>query len=203
MNVPTQLYRIVTLRKAGKHSMTYTTTHPVIALLTDFGLGDGDVGVMKGVIAGIAPDAHTIDITHAVPPQQVASGAWILASAYRYFPANTVFVCVVDPGVGSARAAIALHAGIWFFIGPDNGLFSYVLAEQPAHAAVLLSNPAYHLQHVSATFHGRDIFAPAGAYLTRDTTVLRDLGNTIDPVALKRLEIGQPARHGTAINASI
>src|SRR5260370_619420 len=77
--------------------------HPVIALMTDFGQGDGDVGVMKGVIAGIAPDAHIIDITHHVAPQNVASGAWILASAYRYFPKNTVFVCVVDPGVGSAR----------------------------------------------------------------------------------------------------
>ncbi|HLX56576.1 MAG TPA: SAM-dependent chlorinase/fluorinase, partial [Ktedonobacteraceae bacterium] len=138
--------------------MTHTTIHPVIALMTDFGVGDGDVGVMKGVIAGIAPDAHIIDITHSVPPQQIASGAWILAAAYRYFPANTVFVCVVDPGVGSTRGAIALHAGEWFFVGPDNGLFSYVLAEQPAHAAALLSNPAYHLQQVSATFHGRDIF---------------------------------------------
>jgi len=172
--------------------------------MTDFGVGDGDVGVMKGVIAGIAPDAHIIDITHSVPPQQIASGAWILAAAYRYFPANTVFVCVVDPGVGSTRGAIALHAGEWFFVGPDNGLFSYVLAEQPAHAAALLSNPAYHLQQVSATFHGRDIFAPAGAYLARGAAaILLDLGIAIDPAALKRLEIGQPVRHGDAIEARI
>src|SRR5258707_15503027 len=91
--------------------------HPVIALMTDFGQGDGDVGVMKGVISGIAPDAHIIDITHHVAPQNLPYGAWILVSAYRYFPKNTVFVCVVDPGVGSARGAIAVHAGEWFFVG--------------------------------------------------------------------------------------
>ena len=128
--------------------MAQTHAHPVIALMTDFGIGDGDVGVMKGVIAGITPGAHIIDITHEIAPQQIPSGAWILAAAYRYFPTNTVFVCVVDPGVGSSRGAIALHAGEWFFVGPDNGLFSYVLAEQPVHAAVLLANPAYHRQPV-------------------------------------------------------
>src|SRR5919109_788362 len=105
--------------------------YPVIALMTDFGLDDGYVGVMKGVIAGITPHAQVIDITHNIAPQSVPSGAWILASAYRYFPKSTVFVCVVDPGVGSSRGAIAVHAGDWFFVGPDNGLFSYVLAEQP------------------------------------------------------------------------
>ncbi|GAC1566747.1 MAG: SAM-dependent chlorinase/fluorinase [Ktedonobacteraceae bacterium] len=183
--------------------MARNATHPVIALLTDFGMGDGDVGVMKGVIAGIAPAARIIDITHAVPPQQIASGAWILASAYRYFPAHTVFVCVVDPGVGSSRAAIALHTGDWFFVGPDNGLFSYVLAEQPALAAVILSNPAYHLQQVSTTFHGRDIFAPVGAHLAVDAAILRDLGAAINPAALIRLETGQPVRHGTSIEAHV
>src|SRR5947209_15114493 len=124
-------------------------SRPVIALMTDFGLGDGDVGVMKGVIAGITPEVHIIDITHDIAPQNIPSGAWILASAYRYFPAGTAFVCVVDPGVGSVRAAIALHAGDWFFVGPDNGLFSYVLSEQPVHGAVTLSNPSYHLSQVS------------------------------------------------------
>src|SRR5579863_5685528 len=165
--------------------MANVSTCPVVALMTDFGTGEGDIGVMKGVIAGITPNAHIIDITHDIAPQRIASGAWVLASGYRYFPANTVFVCVVDPGVGSTRGAIALHAGEWFFVGPDNGLFSYVLAEQPAHAAALLSNPAYHLQQVSATFHGRDIFAPAGAYLARGAAaILLDLGIAIDPAAL-------------------
>ncbi len=175
---------------------------PVIALLTDFGLADGDVGVMKGVIAGITPDAAIIDITHDVDPQNISSGAWILASAYRYFPKNTVFVCVVDPGVGSPRRAIAVHAGDWFFVGPDNGLFSYILAEQAMQAVVNLSNPAYQLPQVSATFHGRDIFAPAGAYLARGITLF-ELGPQIDPTALERIDIGPPVRKGTHIDAHI
>src|SRR5947209_16690949 len=140
---------------------------PVIAMMTDFGLGDGDVGVMKGVIIGIVPHVQIIDITHDVAPQNVPSGAWILASGYRYYPPGTVFVCVVDPGVGSSRGAIAMHAGDWFFVGPDNGLFSYIFVEQIVHEAVILDNSAYRLPQVSSTFHGRDIFAPAGAHLAR------------------------------------
>src|SRR5215467_10541838 len=175
---------------------------PAIALLTDFGLADGDVGVMKGVIARITPDVTIIDITHDVDPQNVSSGAWILASAYRYFPKNTVFVCVVDPGVGSLRRAIAVHAGDWFFVGPDNGLFSYILAEQGVQAVVSLSNPAYQLPQVSATFHGRDIFAPAGAYLVRGITLF-ELGPQIDPTELERIDIRPPVLKGTHIDAHI
>lgn len=177
---------------------------PVIALMTDFGIDDGDVGVMKGVIAGITPDAHIIDITHNIGPQNVSSGAWILAASYRYFPKNTVFVCVVDPGVGSTRGAIALHAGDWYFVGPDNGLFSYVMSEQTIHAAVLLTNSSYHLRTVSSTFHGRDIFAPTGAYLARGLTgVFFELGPSADPATLNRLEVGGVVRNGTTINAQI
>src|SRR6266853_2277788 len=171
-----------------EYTMLQPHPRPVIALLTDFGTGDGDVGVMKGVIAGITPDAHIIDITHDVAPQNIASGAWILASAYRYFPNNTAFVCVVDPGVGSNRGAIAVHAGDWFFVGPDNGLFSYILSEQAGHAVHLLSNPAYHLSYVSSTFHGRDIFAPVGAYLARGVA-LRELGEQVEPTMLQRLDV--------------
>ena len=177
---------------------------PVIALMTDFGIGDGDVGVMKGVIAGIAPEAHIIDITHNVEPQNVPSGAWILATAYRYFPKNTVFVCVVDPGVGSTRGAIALHAGDWYFVGPDNGLFSYVMSEQPVHATVLLTNSSYHLPTVSSTFHGRDIFSPVGAYLARGLTdIFFELGPSVNPTTLSRLEVGGVVRDGTTLNAHI
>lgn len=175
---------------------------PVVALMTDFGLADGDVGVMKGVIAGITPEINIIDITHDVDPQNISSGAWILASAYRYFPKNTVFVCVVDPGVGSSRRAIAVHAGDWFFVGPDNGLFSYVLAEQVVQAAVILSNPIYQLPQVSATFHGRDIFAPAAAFLARGITLF-ELGPHIDPTTLERIDIALPIRKGTHIDAHI
>src|SRR5436309_6236682 len=144
------------------NQITLPSRRPVVALMTDFGLSDGYIGVMKGVIASITQEAHIIDITHAIAPQDILSGAWVLASVYRYFPgvetssasqvsegsidllaglAGTVFVCVVDPGVGSSRGAIAVSAGKWFFVGPDNGLLSYVLAEQPVHAACILSNP--------------------------------------------------------------
>ncbi len=182
------------------------TSHsrPVIALLTDFGIGDGDVGVMKGVIAGITPDAQIIDITHNVAPQNILSAAWILTSAYRYFPKNTVYVCVVDPGVGSIRRAIAVHAGDWYFVGPDNGLFSYVFAEQSIHAAVLLSNSKYHLPHISTTFHGRDIFAPVGAYLASGLTeIFHELGTPVDPTTLQRLEAALATRRGASLEAHI
>ncbi len=177
-------------------------SRPVVAMMTDFGLEDGDVGVMKGVIAGITPNVHIIDITHDVSPQNVASGAWILASAYRYFPQDTVFVCVVDPGVGSSRVAIAMHAGNWFFVGPDNGLFSYIFTQQPVHQAVVLDKPAYHLSQVSSTFHGRDIFAPVGAHLAGGVA-LDELGTQIDPATLQRIDIGYPIRRGARIDAHI
>jgi S-adenosylmethionine hydrolase len=179
-------------------------SRPVIALMTDFGVGDGDVGVMKGVIAGITPDALIIDITHNVTPQNVSSAAWILASSYRYFPKNTVFVCVIDPGVGSLRRAIAVHAGVWFFVGPDNGLFSYVMAEQTVPESVHLTNSTYHLPTISSTFHGRDIFAPVGAYLARGLTeIFLELGTPVDPETLQRLEGSGATRRGTTIDAHI
>lgn len=195
------------MRKAINRSMAQydsLNSRPIVALMTDFGIGDGDVGVMKGVIAGITPEAHIIDITHNVEPQNVASGAWILAAGYRYFPKNTVFVCVVDPGVGSSRDAIALHAGDWYFVGPDNGLFSYVMSEQDVHAAVVLNNPSYHLPTVSSTFHGRDIFAPVGAFIARRLNdVFFDLGPSIESSVLQRLQSGGFVRQGTAFNAHI
>lgn len=176
--------------------------HAVIALLTDFGLSDTYVGVMKGVMADIAPDARLIDITHAIPPQRIASGAWQLAMVYRFFPPGTVFLCVVDPGVGSARGAIALHAGDWFFVGPDNGLFSYVYAEQAVHQAVMLANTRYRLSRVSSTFHGRDVFAPATAYLARGVG-LDEFGPTIDPASLVRLDVQKPIRENGIIAAHV
>ena len=178
------------------------TSQTIIALMTDFGLGDGDVGVMKGVMLSIAPTAYLLDLTHDVAPQNILSGAWILGSSYRYFPEGTVFTCVVDPGVGSTRRAIALHAGEWFFVGPDNGLFSFVLAEQPLHEAVSLTNPAYQLPHVSSTFHGRDIFAPAAAHIVRGVP-LAEFGAHVDPDQLIRLEQAYFERKGERIDAGI
>lgn len=175
--------------------------YPFIAFMTDFGTGDGDVGVLKGVALGIVPQAHLIDITHEIAPQQVTSAAWILSTIYRYFPAGTVFVCVIDPGVGSTRRAIAVHAGNWYFVGPDNGLFSYVYTEQSVHNAVTLSNPAYHLTQVSSTFHGRDIFTPVGAHIARGIP-LTQIGERVDLSTLVRLPLGIE-RQGNRIEASV
>jgi len=178
------------------------SVHPVVAWLTDFGLADGYVGVMKGVALNIAPDIRLVDITHEIGPQNVFAGAWVLATSYRYFPRGTIFVCVVDPGVGSMRRAVAMHAGDWFFVGPDNGLFSYVLHERAIHAAVLLSNPAYHLPQVSSTFHGRDVFSPVAAHLARGVP-LTEVGAALDPTTLVRLDLEPAQRQGEHILAHI
>lgn len=131
-----------------------------LALLTDFGLSDPWVGVMKGVIAGIAPDARVIDLTHGVPSQDIRVGALHLDASWRYFPEGTVFLCVVDPGVGSSRRPVVVRAADRLFVGPDNGLFGLL----PDAEARLLSAP-WGLPNPSRTFHGRDLFAPAAARL--------------------------------------
>ena len=177
-------------------------TAPVIALLTDFGVEDGYVGVMKGVMQGIAPGAQFLDLTHHIAPQQVAQGAWLLSTHYRYFPKGTIFLCVVDPGVGSERRAVALHAGDWLFVGPDNGLFTFILAEQTLHQAVALMSPEYRLSTVSTTFHGRDIFAPAAAHLAHGVA-LDQLGPGLESSSLHRLESLLATRQGREIQAIV
>ena len=141
---------------------------PPIAILTDFGYRDHYVGALKGVIASIVPEAPIIDLTHGIPPQAVAAGAIALHQAWRFFPARTIFLAVVDPGVGTTRRAIALEtrAGARF-VGPDNGVLWPAADEAGIIGAVELSNPRYRLKALSATFHGRDLFAPAAAYLGR------------------------------------
>jgi S-adenosylmethionine hydrolase len=152
---------------------------PVIALLTDFGLHDHYVGAMKGVVLGICQDATLVDLTHDIAPQDVAAGAMELAAAYRYFPAGTVFLCVVDPGVGSTRRPIAASADGYLFVAPDNGLLSLAVGDQAS--IVELTNPAYHLPQASRTFEGRDRFAPAAAWLARGTA-LSELGPAVETV---------------------
>jgi S-adenosylmethionine hydrolase len=144
---------------------------PTIALLTDFGTTDHYVGVMKAVMARICPDAGFIDITHAILPQNVRHAAFVLMNTYRYFAPGTVFLVVVDPGVGSVRKSIAIQADDYTFVAPDNGVLSYVLANFPSFTAVELTNPAYRLDHVTHTFHGRDLFAPTTAYLALGTAL--------------------------------
>jgi S-adenosylmethionine hydrolase len=138
------------------------STRPVITLLTDFGLTDPFVGMMKGVILRICPDAEVVDLTHQVAAQDIFSGAFFLERAFRYFPAGSVHVAVVDPGVGTGRAPLALRAHGHLFVGPDNGLLSFVARR---FRAVRLAEPAFFLGRVSNTFHGRDLFAPAAAHL--------------------------------------
>ncbi len=149
----------------------------IITLTTDFGLSDGFVGMMKGVILTINPDATIIDITHDIAPQNVEQGAFLFANAAKYFPADTVHVVVVDPGVGSARRAIAAKEGETFFVAPDNGILASVF--RPSSSVVHLDKPAYWLPRVSNTFHGRDIFAPVGAHLSLGVP-LEVLGAPID-----------------------
>ncbi len=175
---------------------------PVIALLTDFGLQDTYVGVMKGVILGIAPHVQVIDLTHEIPPQDVRAGAYNLLVSYRYFPAGSLFCCVVDPGVGSERRAVAVRAGAYTFVAPDNGLLTPVLETEPVEMAVVMENTAYHLPNVSATFHGRDIFAPVTAHLARGVPP-EALGPPLAPEELVRLPWPQPRRIPDGWEASI
>lgn len=156
----------------------------VITLTTDFGLHDGYVAAMKGAILSIAPDVSLVDVSHQVPPQDVASGAYILSRSYRYFPAGSVHLAVVDPGVGSARRAILVETPEYRFVGPDNGLFSAVLQRESTWNAVEIRNAAYFRPEASPTFHGRDIFGPVAAHLCNGVT-LAELGPRIaDPVLL-------------------
>jgi hypothetical protein len=140
---------------------------PIITLTSDFGLSDGYVASMKGVILGIAPDARLVDISHDIPPQEVRSAAFVLATCYECFPAGTVHLAVVDPGVGTERRAIAVRTRSGFFIGPDNGIFSLVLAKETGWEARSLENEDLWRNPVSAIFHGRDIFAPVAAGIAR------------------------------------
>lgn len=182
----------------------------VITLTTDFGLSDPYVGVMKGVILGIAPDAHIVDISHAVPPQDVVQGSFCLLSAYQYFPAGSIHVVVVDPGVGTSRRALAIRTPTGAFVGPDNGLFTPLLTEQglcepdgrilPGASAVELHNPDYRLPATSSTFHGRDIFAPAAAHLARGVEIL-DLGPLVTRIQPGR--IAEPERGPRGITGEV
>lgn len=139
---------------------------PIITLTTDFGSKDHFVGVMKGVIASINPEASVIDISHEIAPFEVSHGAFLIAQAYRYFPPKSVHVVVVDPGVGSARRPILIEAGNQCFVAPDNGVLAMVYANE-THKARAITRDKYFLKPVSQTFHGRDIFAPVAAHLSK------------------------------------
>lgn len=177
---------------------------PTLTLTTDFGLKDGFVGTLKGVIWSICPAAQIADISHTIAPQNVLEGAFALWRAYPFFPPGTVHVAVVDPGVGTHRRPLAARLGAHYFVGPDNGLFTPIYTDAEKNAwpveIVHLTNEKYFLAEVSHTFHGRDIFAPVAAHLA-NRVPLSDLGPLItDPV---KLSMPKPEKTGTGWHAHV
>jgi S-adenosyl-L-methionine hydrolase (adenosine-forming) len=165
--------------KAKSNSRSTSTRRPVsgshfpplITLLTDFGTADYFVGAMKGVILSINPQARIVDLTHEVAAQDIAAAAFTLLAAYESFAAGTIHVAVVDPGVGSARRPIVVAAADQLFVGPDNGIFSYIIEREPDARVIHLTKEECFRQPVSATFHGRDVFAPIAGALSLGTDV--------------------------------
>ncbi|HEX4565495.1 MAG TPA: SAM-dependent chlorinase/fluorinase [Vicinamibacterales bacterium] len=173
---------------------------PLIAFLTDFGTQDHYAGTMKGVVLGICPDATLVDITHDIPAHDVMGGALELAASYKYFPAGTIFVVVVDPGVGSARRGLAADTGDYRFVAPDNGVLTSVLRETPAKKVVELTERRYARPTVSRTFEGRDRFAPAAAWLAKGIQ-LAALGRPVNEI--QRLEMPTPESSGDSVRGTV
>ena len=158
-----------------------------ITLLTDFGSLDYYVGSVKGVILSVNPAAQLIDITHQIPPQDIEEAAFTLLASYRSFQKGTIHLAVVDPEVGSARRAILARAGDYYFVGPDNGIFSYIFDREPVRQIIHITGQEYFRHPISSTFHGRDVFAPVAAELSRGVP-LDSFGQEIrDEVRLKTL----------------
>ena len=169
----------------------------VMALLTDFGMVDAYVGIMHGVILRINPEASIVDVCHDIALRGVQAAAFVLSTAYPYFPTETIHVVVVDPGVGSERRAIAIRTPRGTFVAPDNGVLSYVLAREAVSQMVQVTNARYWLSPLSDTFHGRDVFAPVGAHLSPGLS-LCELGLPVrDPARLTLAEprVGEDCMH--------
>jgi S-adenosylmethionine hydrolase len=174
----------------------------VITFLTDFGLQDDFVGTCHGVIAGIAPDARVIDVTHGIAPQAVLQGALVLRNTIGYLPVG-VHLAVVDPDVGGDRQAIAVRTRDGrTFVGPDNGLLLLAADEAGVEAAHELTEPRYRLPDISRTFHARDIFAPAAAHLANGVSI-EELGRALDPGSLVRIDVPAPELGRTQIGATV
>ncbi len=163
---------------------------PLITLLTDFGERDYFVASMKGVILNINPQARIVDLSHQVTPHDVADAAYLLKSCYRYFPDGTIHVAVVDPGVGGTRRPLLVSSSRYFFIGPDNGLFTHIYEEEQGVEVRQIENRQYRLDSEGATFDGRDLFAPAAAWLTKGQPI-GSFGRLVPNYA--RLPIAEPA----------
>jgi S-adenosylmethionine hydrolase len=173
---------------------------PTVALLTDFGTRDHYAGTLKGVILNICPDATLVDISHDVPAHDVMAGAFELAACYRYFPHGTVFLVVVDPGVGSVRRGIAADTGDFKFVAPDNGVLSAVFRESPPRKVVELTERKYALPTVSRTFEGRDRFAPAAAHLAKGVALV-SLGKSLSNFYL--LDLPRPVSDEAGLTGQV
>ena len=160
----------------------------MISLLTDFGTADYYVGAVKGAILSINPSAVIVDITHEIPPQDVAAGAFTLLAAYKTFPAGTIHVAVVDPGVGSTRRPIIVSANGQFFVGPDNGLFTYIYDREPSRRIIHVTADRFFRPEPRTTFHGRDIFAPVAAALSNGVAIEEFGAEISDEIRLPSLE---------------
>ncbi len=166
-------------------------SRPIITLTTDFGITDSYVGAMKGVILSRCPEATLVDICHNIEPQAVRQAAYVLSTAVPYFPPGTTHLVVVDPGVGSARRPLVVRTGRATYVAPDNGVLSLVLGREAIQIAVHLTDPRYHLPEVSATFHGRDVFAPAAAHLAAGVDPAQ-MGERLSPSDLVTLPVALP-----------
>lgn len=175
-------------------------TSGIITLTTDFGLRDPYVAIMKGVILSINHDAKIVDVTHEVPPGALLHAASVINDTITYFPHGTINVVVVDPGVGGQRRPVAIETEHYFFVGPDNGIFWPIIEENRSPMIIHLEEKKYFLSHVSNTFHGRDIFAPVAAHVSRGIDI-RKMGSVIkDPV---RLSFPRPEIKGSVLHGEI
>ena len=174
---------------------------PIVAFLSDFGTQDHYAGTMKGVVLGVCPDATLVDIGHDIPAHDVLAGALELAACYRYFPAGTIFLVVVDPGVGSSRRGIAAECGDYRFVAPDNGVLSAVFRDMPPKKVVELTERKYARPTVSRTFEGRDRFAPAAGWLAKGVALM-SLGKGVtnyQVIDLPKLELATNAISGEIV----
>jgi hypothetical protein len=178
------------------------TTYKHITFLTDFGVQDDYAGVCRGVMKQIAPDSQIINITHGIGPMAVAEGALMLARAIPFMPVG-VHLAVIDPGVGGTRRAVALRSREGrLYVGPDNGLLTLAAPREEIESARVLTNPRYHLEHVSRTFHARDVFAPVAAHLAAGVD-FDDLGDEVDPATLVYVELPEPSVSSSGIRAKV
>jgi len=175
-------------------------SRPIVALLTDFGTKDHYAGTLKGVVLSVCPDANLVDIGHDIPAHDVVAGALELAACYRYFPNGTIFLVVVDPGVGSSRRGVAADISDYRFVAPDNGVLSAVFLESPPKRVVELTERKFSRPTISRTFEGRDRFAPAAGFLAKGIALV-SLGKTIKD--FHTIDLPRPSVSGTEVRGEV